>query len=678
MNLTKLFNFKYFMQNLKKSKGLVALLIIVVPIFTTLATVLIVNNGNEIHIPSKEELMIVNIIGMYIIPVLMSLVLFGYVYKKKSVDFINSQPINRKTIFVTNTICGIILMAVIQAITAALVLICGAILPNLIIFPQMILDIFIMMWISYSFTFVATNVAMSVSGTFSTQIVLTMLILFLVPFCIDSYFDFSNGFNYEIVNGEKIYNEFLNVDTYYTMPYQMFHIIMVNRTSEFNLYSGRIISRMLVLGAIYYFIGLHLFKNRKMENNEESFFNEKIHIIVKALTMFPMIILLNIADSGKEFNIIAIAVIITYYFVYDFCVKRKINLKSSLIYLVLTFAVLQGTCSGLEKLKEATPTSKLNIDNIASVKFDVINEEIGNMHYNSYLTALGGYIENEEIIKILFEGAYKYHNSWGEETTEDLEVITATTTENVIIDTIEKPDDAYNGTEKRVYCDVIAKTKNGKKYSMNVTIFQSDMNNIIEILDKDENYLSKIKNELTRNGILTISNYMILEDEEKEIIASEIENKINSMSFKELRQMQKGETAIGICRYYYKNHKLIGMSVNDNITQKTLEIVCNHMNKAVIAKLREDNSFFPSFKVYIIQPNTPVSWIYLGETEYEIRDLILEDEEFDVSKPYYTIDIGGREHIQYYTNKVDKINEFINRELEYRNEIDIDYEAVQQ
>lgn len=678
MNLTKLFNFKYFMQNLKKSKGLVALLIIVVPIFTTLCTVLVVNTGTEIHVPSKEELIIVNIIGMYIIPVLMSLVLFGYVYKKKSVDFINSQPINRKTIFVTNTIGGIILMAVIQAITAALVLICGALLPNLIIFPQMILDIFVMMWISYSFTFVATNVAMSVSGTFSTQIVLTMLILFLVPFCIDSYFDFSNGFNYEIVNGEKIYNEFLNVDTYYTMPYQMFHIIMVNRTSEFNLYSGRIISRMLVLGAIYYFIGLHLFKNRKMENNEESFFNEKIHIIVKALTMFPMIILLNIADIGKEFNIIAIAVIITYYFVYDFCVKRKINLKSSLIYLVLTFAVLQGTCSGLEKLKEATPTSKLNIDNIASVKFDVINEEIGNMHYNSYLTALGGYIENEEIIKILFEGEYKYRNSWGEETTEDSEVITATTTKEVIVDTIKNPDDTYKGNEKRVYCDIIAKTKNGKKYSMNITIFQSDMNNIIEILDKDENYLSKIKNELTRNGILTISNYMILEDEEKEIIASEIENKINSMSFKELRQMQKGETAIGICRYYYKNHKLIGMSVNDNITQKTLEIVCNHMNKAVIAKLREDNSFFPSFKVYIIQPNTPVSWIYLGETEYEIRDLILEDEEFDVSRPYYTIDIGGREHIQYYTNKVDKINEFINRELEYRNEIDIDYEAVQQ
>ena len=54
MNLTKLFNFKYFKQNLKKSKGIVALLLIVVPIFTTLLTVLVLNSGRGIHTPSKE------------------------------------------------------------------------------------------------------------------------------------------------------------------------------------------------------------------------------------------------------------------------------------------------------------------------------------------------------------------------------------------------------------------------------------------------------------------------------------------------------------------------------------------------------------------------------------------------------------------------------------------------
>lgn len=671
MNLTKLFNFKYFKENLKKSKGIVALLLILVPIFTTLFTVLVVNNGNEIHIPSKTELMIINIMGMYVIPVLLSFVLFGYVFKKKSVDFINSQPINRKTIFITNTIGGILVMALIQAITAIMILICCAILPNLIIFPEMIFDIFIMMWISYSFTFIATNIAMSVSGTFCTQIVLTMLILFLVPFCIDSYQDFSNGFNYEIVNGEKTYNQYLNIDEYYTMPYQIFHMLFSTQTSEFNLYSGKIISRMIVLGLIYYFVGLHLFKNRKMENNEESFFNEKVHIVVKALTILPMIILLNLADSGKEFNIIALAVIITYYFVYDFCVKRKIKLKSSLIYLVLTLVVIQGFCSCVEILKEGIPMSKLNVDNIASVKFNTINEEIGNMHYNSDVTSTGGFIENDEIIRLLFQSAYKYHNNWGGETTERVEILNDVETES---------DVDYRNSDKRVYCDAVVKTKDGKKYSMNITILQKDMDDILKILGEDEEFLSKIKKELTRNGILTISNYMILENEEKKIMSSEIENKINSMSLDEIRKMEKGESSVGIVRYYYKNHKLIGMSVNDSITPKTLEVVSNYMNKAVIAKLREEAPIIPALKVYIIKSNTPTDWIYLDSIKNNVRDLILEEEEFDASKPYYTIELGVREHIQFYTNKIDEIDEFINQELEYREkfemEKDLDYEIA--
>ncbi len=672
MNLTKLFNFKYFKENLKKSKGLVALLLIVVPIFTTLFTVLILNNGNQINIPSKMELIMINIMGMYIIPVLMSLVLFGYVYKKKSVDFINSQPINRKTIFMTNTIGGILLMAIIQAITAIMILICGAILQNLIIFPEMILDIFILMWISYSFIFVVTNIAMSVSGTFCTQIVLTMLILFLVPFCIDSYQNFSNGFNYELVNGEKTYNQYVNIDKYYTMPYQIFHMTFSGKTSEFNLFSGKIISRMLVLGLIYYFIGLHLFKNRKMENNEESFFNEKIHIIVKALTILPMIILLNLADAGKEFNIIAIAIIITYYFIYDFCVKRKLKLKSSLIYLVLTLVVLQGICSSVEKLKEAVPMSKLNVDNIASVKFDTINEEIGNMHYYSDVTSMGGFVENQEIIKILFEAAYRYHN-------DDYQTPEKS---NVLVDVEVNSDVANKSSEKRVYCNIIVKTKDNQKYSMDITILQKDIDDIMKILSEDENFLSKIKSSITQNGILTISNYMILENEEREIILSEIENKINSMSLDEIRQMEKSESAVGIFRYCYKNHKLIGISVNDSITPKTLEIVSNHMNKAVIAKLRELGNERTTFKVYTKNLNNPTNWIYLSDVE-DIYQFILENEKeaFDVNKPYYTIELGTRETLEFYTNKIEKIEEFINKEIEYRNEIkiekDIDYEEIQ-
>ena len=58
----------------------------------------------------SSKLTILNIIGMYIIPVAISMCLFGYVFRRNSVDFINSMPLSRKSIFVTNTVGWIILI----------------------------------------------------------------------------------------------------------------------------------------------------------------------------------------------------------------------------------------------------------------------------------------------------------------------------------------------------------------------------------------------------------------------------------------------------------------------------------------------------------------------------------------------------------------------------------------
>lgn len=674
MNLTKLFNFKYFKQNLKKSKGIVALLLIVVPIFTTLFTVLVLNSGTGIHTPSKSELIIINVMGMYIIPVLMSLVLFGYVYKKKSVDFINSQPINRKTIFITNTVGGILLMGIIQAVTAVAVLICGAILPELIIFPQMILDIFLLMWISYSFTFVATNVAMSVSGTFSTQIVLTMLILFLVPFCIDSYFDFSNSQNYEMINDEKTSTVYMHTDSYYTMPYEIFHMFFSSTTEEFNLFSVKIISRMIVIGLVYYFIGLHLFKNRKMENNEESFFNEKIHIIVKALTILPMLILLNIADAGKEFNIIALALIITYYFVYDFCVKRKMKLKASLIYLVLTLVVIQGICSTAEVLKETMPMKKLNINNIASIKINSINEQGKGVYNSNRVTALGGFVENKEIIQLLFDSNYDNdYQTTGNEMAEVIELDSLVDTKTV--------SDRIN-TDKSTYFNISVKSKDGKIYSTSIHVFRKDLEKVLEILSNDEKYLSKIRSGITKEGILTINNYKIINNDEKEVLQSEIQNTINSMSLQEIRELENNENEAYVVRYYYKNHMLNGVSISASVNQKVLEIVSSQINKAVIAELKDKKPYEVSIKVY--PKNTIYEWIYFSNVQEDMLNFIRqnENEEFDVSKPYYAIDISVRgKNLHFYTNKIEEVESMINREREYENtyltDKGVDYEIVQ-
>lgn len=668
MNLIKSFNFKFFKENLKKSKGAVALLVLLVPIFTLLVTVLLLNEYNT-NIPSKVSFSSINFIGMYIIPVIMSLVLFGYVYKKKSVDFINSQPINRKTIFVTNTIGGIILITIIQIMTSIVLLICGVVLPKLVVFPQMVLDIFIMMWVSYVFVFLVANLAMSVSGTFYTQIVVTMLILFLIPFCYDSFYRFEFGVNYQMNIKQDSCNQYLQTDKYYTMPYQMFHSLFSFNTEEFDYFSAKSISRMIILGVAYYFIGLHLFKKRKMENNEESFANEKIHILVKALTIFPIMILLNLAEAEKEFNIIVIAIIITYYFIYDFIIKRKIKLKTSLIYLAITLILLQGICSTSEKIQKSMPLPKLNTENIASVKIQSIYYNNRVDYYNSYVTKLGGYIENKDIIKLLMDSSVEKYMETSEETTDiqfDANTLDSNNfdpeTKDIAINDMIKIDDSVN-------MNVAFKMKNGKMYTTNLKLYSKDFEKIKLALSKEEKFIKNIKDAFIHNGVSTINNNMFLEGEEKDIVSREIETKINTMNLDELLQNEYVNTETYICKYYYYNHKLQGVSIPAEITDEVLKIASKHTNKLSVEYIKNNLDRTYNYQVYNEKQNingTGESKTYLYYSE-DMTKFILENEyeEFDITKPYVVVDIETRYNLQFYTNKVEEVQNIVTKAQEY-------------
>lgn len=181
MNLTKYFNFKYLLQNLKKSKGILTVLVLIIPVLTTL--ILISRNTNIYNtIIFEFELASINILGMYIIPFIISVILGGYIFKRKSVDFINSMPMNRRTIYFTNFIGGLLVIVAIQCLSLVTNLICARIFTQIFIPTAMIFDSFIVMLISYIFVYSACMLAQTVSGNVFTQIVVVALILFLVPF----------------------------------------------------------------------------------------------------------------------------------------------------------------------------------------------------------------------------------------------------------------------------------------------------------------------------------------------------------------------------------------------------------------------------------------------------------------------------------------------------------------
>lgn len=683
MNLIKLFNKEYLKENIKKSRGFIILFLVLVPLFTALYTVLSLHDEIRVTIVDKLDIMWINLIGMYVIPLVLSFTLFGYVYKRNSVDFINSMPINRKTIFVTNTIGGILLITLIQIVTAIILVICDAIFADVVIFSAMITDMLILMWVSYIFVFVATNLAMTFSGTFLTQIALTMLILFLIPFCIDSYHEFDVDKEINFVNENGYFAEYVYEEDGYTMPYRILHHTISGARGD--IYSNKSILRMVLVGALYFGLGMYFFQKRKMENTEESFSSIKTHIFVKALTIFPMIILLNLAEPDFESVIFILALIIVYYFIFDYIVKRKVSLKVSIPCLILILGIMQGICMGAEGIRENMPKKELNKEDVVAISIGDNDDYSRNWYYyNNSLSDWEYFVRNQEIIDIIFESArkveeyYRPKESFSEmqPVSESAEVTYAATVELKRRVTIEEHIMELEEKEKEkgpepdtLYVDFILKTKFGSKKVVDFRILREDYYKIIEILEKDENFMAAIRERSFKKGEIAIEN-LLTNDKDKEFFEKELREEINKMTLEELFVLRY-TTSVTIKNYYYDNHSLVeniySIDLSQKIFKKAAEMLNNQTGILLTEELKKEDGYISSF--YLENPDIDHRYegsVYFDYENDEIIDFILKhyDEEFDTSKEYYMIRgyiRSYRDNVYFFTNRIEEINEIVNR-----------------
>lgn len=282
MNLKNLFNKNYFVQNVLKSKAVIALVLGIIPILNAIYIMSLANETNGNVVVEFGELSIINVLGMYVLPVIISLCLFGYLFKRKSVDFINSMPLSRKQIFVTNTIGGILLIVSMMLINTLIILVQTLIFSNLVIPFNMIIDYFVLFTISYIFVFVISNLAATLAGNNITMIILTILIAFFVPFMHHYISGFDGEFNDNViytqsadcVKCEEVYTYGNNTlkeirkENSYTLPYNIFTNVF---TGDGTIYNTGSIVKMVILTIVYILLGIILFERRKMEVNETSF-----------------------------------------------------------------------------------------------------------------------------------------------------------------------------------------------------------------------------------------------------------------------------------------------------------------------------------------------------------------------------------------------------------------------
>ena len=633
MNLTSLFNFNYLKENIKKSKAIILLCMLLLPILNGIILLMHGSTGDN-FVASIYDVSGIILFGMYIIPLVLSITLFCFIYKKGAVDFTLSMPINKRQIFLTNTIGGMAIILIMQIINFIVMLLVSLIYSNIIVSYKMLFDILLMYSISYIFVFVCTNIAASVSSNKITTIVVTLLIMFLIPFI--STFINSNAFTYygnsdvkvecvndsckpknyycdtvkcEIDKKNNIYTA--NIRKYdnvtYTLPYELIKDNLFGIESDNRVNTS--IIKMIILSIIYIIVGTVLFSNKRFEIVGTSFRSEKVHILVRTLTTIPIVclayvVLKNSSISSYDiFSIVLLLVLIfTYLIIYDLITRKKVT---NFFKMAICLAIVGGVTIVVGAL--------VDVDSYSIKAKDV--KEISFLDDNGNVI---GSTKNTEVI----------NNSI-----------------SLLLDTEALENYTYSYTIK-------AKVK-GSTYRFNIYTTKDNYNHINNILINDKEF-SKDFNKYKNNDIFGIKykdGYNRTNDSNlSDMIVNKYKNDKNIFM-----NNNSDNDLFNVTLYVYNgfNVKEIDFDVSGD---KNLEVgllrYYNANTKKMFSKINSDNDIY---NYYIDDTYCIYNFEYYNEISKFIIDNI--DDDFDINKDYgYISTYTHNGKNVFVTNKVDELN----------------------
>ncbi len=616
MNLAKLFNGKYLVQNLKKSRVTLAFVLLILPILNLLIFCM-QTSTNKISVLALNDISGLTTFGMYIIPIILSLILFSYVFKRKSIDFIGSMPIDRKTIFTTNTVGGILIITALIGITTLLMIGASAILPNIYIPMGIFLDYFVLFTLSYIFVFVVCNIGLSLAGNVATTLVITALILFLAPFL---HFVYQNSHYYY----EEVYYECDQCaisdtgaesgkyQTGLTREYQTSHyttpaeaIIETLRNDTTSLYNDVALGRMALLIILYILVGFVLFQRKELEICEISFKNIKVHMLVKSLTMIPMLVFIYEITRDADFIgfLFTLAILLIYSFVYDLITKKSIShVRLNLLFFLGTLVILYPFSGWLLGDYENGSPRRVTLteDNIEKVEVDL-----------SFLD------RPEETIKITDKTVYNLLLQ-PEEVTEE---------------------EAVTKNYYSIYIEVHA---NNSIYDTYISIDEDRMKQLKEMIMKSDAYQNLSKASLENIDVATLSeDYAKLTDQDIALLKSAIDQP----------DQEKSTFYLPITAYTYQNHELTEETYYSNLTDTLNQTMVERYNE-VWNKYRKEHSDARCNWMDIIDEYTYETNTYaINEKCKEILS-ILEKQTTNSKEKLYriTAHFENNVYLNYYTN----------------------------
>ena len=646
----KYFNRNYMIQNIKKSKAILAFFLGMIPILSILACLTLFTNSNYDAI-SLESISIVHYIGIYLIPIILSISLFGFVYKKKSVDFINSMPISRKSIFTTNTITGILLL-ISMVVFSAFGIYITSIFSHVILSFRMIVDYIILWSITYSFIFILANIAMSISGNRITQIIVTLLLLFFMPFMLQYTFFYHGNYQdyhlcFDSINS-NCYWVYDQNNFPYTLPYNLI-ITTLFGSSMNQLWNVIVLIKMFIISILGYFLGKFLFSIRKMEINETSFSNLKVHNFVKGLTLVPIVaIIMEMIPEGNKpilLFIFILVLLLIYYFIYDLITKRQITqISKSLIHFLITIMILFSFCGILTNRHHYDVSNSHEItmteENITGYRFSLFTTELTDFDYVD--------IKNKDTIHMIT---------------------------NVL-------QEKQNYRSDSVVKNIMVFIKN-KPYQFEVYFSQEDYQKIVEQIKKTED-IQKTKTVLDKGNIYAIYfNHwgFIKITNDSQVLTAAKEAILN--------QNQTIDTTLEVDNYLYvyyngqiysypistKYSKKLNQYVQESIQSEQQEFLDQLKNIGYQEAIEGHNSFTAKL-IAFPENSTDLSFTDFSLLVTQNNDLVYQflkehqHDSFTTDKKYVTLRISFRfKEYVYHTNQVSEFIEMLEAVKDDNNDI---------
>lgn len=666
MNLIKFFKKNYALQNMKKSKGILAIMLIVIPVITMFC--LYAHDSSRYVNP--YEIFVAggaNFFGMIIIPFILSNVLFGYVYKRNSIDFINSMPINRKNLYFTNIVVGILYILILQVITFLFASIYIVSVGDSLFSIKLMFDIALAMSLAYAFLYICSTLALTVSGNRFIQLVVLIIVLFTIPFVrmtnLGSFIQ--NSKSIFLVNDNGIATEhFIDEEHVFAMPLTTF----ISFVGEDRVLEPKSALLTLGLAVLYTIIGYKLFEKRKMENTGNSFESEKLHLLVKGITLYPVwVVLYQIYDELEIPQLLLIMfVVFVYYFVYDLITIKKIKFKTTCVAFVVTSVVLLLTTMGLTKVGELTNEQKeyYYANEINSMEIRLSELFYGNMSY--------GEIKDENLNKLILsqitKNDYTRHGYGG----------------SVAVD-VSKVDSYVKNYSISVKCNF----NNNEDIKISGRIDKDTYIQLLNYVLNDEEYINGLVEEwkISKDAMLEIvdgtSDKVFVGKEAeriKEVINKNLHEHLKEKISQELNSIENGSNykmdyydynyyaVDNIEIYEYEDFEVKNYNVSFDVHSEVAQVIYDELNKAALEISEEylkdidgedefDYRYETNGRIARFNNDSYVEYANIYDADIRlIKEYIekVKDIEFDVTKEFYQIDLYSMDCILF----VNSIEEF--------------------